>query len=137
MSENTLGLSISEKERAVQIAEARRLAQLEVAPKLKITARIYDSNEKPKTFPAGQHGISAAVKKKYVPKGHDAIIKDYQANKSKIFVESLSGDIIHGVIVGSDRYTISVKITDEVGVALVEHIYKHGIFSFGKEEQNA
>ena len=134
MTGNTLGLSISEKERAVQIQEARRLSQLETpnpSPK-----PVWKTTTTAAPRPASES--KPAFKKKYVPKGHDATIKDLQAKRTPIFIETINNDVIHGIIVNSDRYTISVRSdSDGSGKEFIEHFYKHGILSFGKVAHEA
>ena len=127
-----LTLSISEKERQAQIQEARRLSKLDFeTPKTETKIERHSTPRSGMTHdPAHKStGAQPPFKKKFVAKGHDAIVKDMQAKATPVFIESMAGDIIDGVFVGSDRYTISLKDSD----GNVMHVYKHGIFAFGKQ----
>lgn len=139
MQGSTLSLSPSEKERQEQIREAKRLSQLDFdtdkrGSSSNVTPIRSDSTKSGATsakMPKLQE--STAVKKKYVPKGHDGILKDLQAHRAPVFIEFMNGETVEGVIVASDRYTISLrKSVPESGYDDIEHFYKHGIRSFGK-----
>ena len=119
MAEGQLSLSITERERQVQIKEARRLSMLDVATTQPAKSSHYQA----------QNNSKQPFKKKFTPKGHDAILKDFQAKNTPVFIESIGGDLIEGVVTASDRYTISIRDKD----GNIETIYKHGIFSFGKQ----
>jgi hypothetical protein len=77
--------------------------------------------------------------RKFMPKGHDAILARLQDAKAEVALMAISGVGYIGTIVTRDKFTITmmVKTTDDQGK--VENFdppiqltfYKHGIESFG------
>lgn len=76
---------------------------------------------------AGQFKPNAG---KHIPKGHDAILKRLQDEKCLVEVLMLDrDDPIVGVIVGRDKFTITVAYD-----GYEECIYKHAIASFKRKK---
>lgn len=74
------------------------------------------------------YGVKKPGKQKtFVPKGHDAILKRYQDNKTRVVLASVNSDCTYvGTIVARDRYTVTIK--NDQGRPVV--VYKHAIESF-------
>lgn len=69
-------------------------------------------------------------KPKFVAKGHDSRLQDFQFNKTPIQVILMSGNVVSGVIIARDRYTITLldsQTSEEVT------FFKHAMEGFGKE----
>lgn len=68
-----------------------------------------------------------AVKKPFVAKGHDAILKNTQDAGGTITITTIGdGSSVTGKLIARDKYTITVEI--ELGVRRT--YYKHAIESF-------
>lgn len=63
-------------------------------------------------------------------KGHDAVLKAIQTQERQVAVRAQSGETYRGLIVGRDKYTITVKGSD--GVRWL--IYKHAIEALSASE---
>jgi sRNA-binding regulator protein Hfq len=73
-------------------------------------------------------------KKPHTPKGHDAILAKLQQDKTPVEIGLISGVFVQGVIVGRDKFTITVDLSDATeGFEGVDQatIYKSGIEYFG------
>jgi sRNA-binding regulator protein Hfq len=74
-------------------------------------------------------------KKPHTPKGHDAILARLQQDKTEVEIGLVSGVVVQGVIVGRDKFTITVGLADATeGFEGVREatIYKSGIEYFGE-----
>lgn len=63
----------------------------------------------------------------HIPKGHDAILKRFQDEKTKMQFELLNDEILVGTISGRDKFTISVCVEEGYAPAT---IYKSAIAVF-------
>jgi sRNA-binding regulator protein Hfq len=97
--------------RADQIAEARRLAEqdTEVA---RPTLRLPPGADRRPTAPGSRTGAGAQAKKTL--KGHEAFLKALEMNDARIEVEKCDGTIYRGVLRHTDKFTLTVNVT-EVG----------------------
>lgn len=66
-----------------------------------------------------------APRRKFVPKGHDAILAAAQEAKKPVLITTMAGETFHGVIVARDKFTITLH-TGEHGITF----YKHAVESF-------
>lgn len=78
--------------------------------------------------PAGRRGGSATtMRKPFVAKGHDAILKALQDAGAQIVVTPIGDGVsVTGVLVARDKYTITVKTASGRTVTY----YKHALESF-------
>ena len=78
----------------------------------------------------GNGGYESQPKQQPKTSGHDTVIRAIQSQERQVTVGLMSGEVRTGVIVGRDKYTITVKGSD--GVRRV--IFKHAIEEFYAEE---
>lgn len=70
--------------------------------------------------------------KQFVAKGHDAILKELQDARARISIVTMSDATpVTGVLVGRDKYTITIGTEDGRRIT----IYKHAIESFEPAQQ--
>lgn len=72
------------------------------------------------------------AKPKFVAKGHDAILQRFQNDKQPVIFTLLTGRAVSGIIVGRDRYAITLE--DEKTRKKMT-FYKHAIESFGEYDE--
>jgi sRNA-binding regulator protein Hfq len=75
-----------------------------------------------------------APRRAHVAKGHDAILKQLQDDKSQVRVMTIAGETVTGTIAGRDKFTITINEESTVIGAMPEPVtlYKHAIESFRK-----
>lgn len=83
---------------------------------------------------AGRHpGKTMQKRKPFVPKGHDAILNEVQANEGYLTVTKMGdGSEITGKLIARDKYTITLLVDGTRRVTL----YKHAVESFEPVELN-
>lgn len=69
---------------------------------------------------------TAQTKAKFIPKGHDAILKNAQDSKQPIHMVMVSGEAADGTVFNRDKFTITLESFDGVKTTY----YKHAIESF-------
>lgn len=82
-----------------------------------------------------QYKQNQTVKKTpFVAKGHDAILKRAQDEKTEMTVTLISGVIVWGFVIARDRYTITLSVASEMDSTkrFDRTIYKHAIEFFNK-----
>lgn len=84
-----------------------------------------DQNKHHQKQPGTNGGVNNA--KKFIAKGHDAILKNAQDAGDMIKITAISGEIVIGKLVNRDKFTITV-IEDATGDKAT--FYKHAIESF-------
>lgn len=75
------------------------------------------------------NNTQGSAKPKFVAKGHDAILQRFQTDKEPIILTLLTGRSVTGIIVGRDRYAVTLQ--DKASGAKMT-FYKHAIESFGE-----
>ena len=70
-------------------------------------------------------------------KGHEAFLKTLEKAGSVVMLEELdTGAVVSGVIKASDKYTISLKISEMGGGYQTYVFFKHGIKKFWVKSNN-
>jgi len=131
----TFAQSTTDAIRQEQIAEARRLADQEHEP---VARRTTLHLAHPRA--GSRTGTGHVEKKKNVLKGHEAFLKALEINGARIEVEKKDGILYRGVLKHTDKYTITLHVTEQGHVedgeefSLVEGrdrvIFKHDMSEF-------
>lgn len=106
-----------ESVRREQIAEGSRMAREEGA--MPVIHR-----QQPRA------GNKYPAKAKGAPKGHEAFLKQLETSGAQVLFEKMNGEEIMGTIKCSDKYTVTVRDTQEDGSVYERVLFKHDLSEF-------